>query len=429
MKIYIERRNKILRKLKDDGIIIIFGNRDKYKNNDVKYRFRQNSDFLYLAGLNEPNSIMVIKKLDVNSFETILFRKKKSYTEKIWENNHGSDKEIINTYEIDYTYDIKNFERYIAKYLIGKNTVYYISENKTYYKNYIKNILNKFDIKKKHIKNINHFVHGIRIIKDSFELDNIRKSSYISSESHLKVLSNIKPNIMEYQIESIFLKNCMDLGASEQAYNAIVAAGKNACTLHYSENNDIVKDNDLILIDAGCEYNGYASDITRTYPVNGRFNSEQKVIYEIVLHAQKEAIKYCQIGNSWKIVNEIIVNILSEGLQYFKIIKNNLSEIIEKQLYKTFYMHSPGHWLGLDVHDVGNYKKNREWCVFRENMYLTIEPGIYIREDNKTVEEKWKGIGIRIEDDILIKKTKNEILSELVPKDIKEIEYAIKQRF
>ena len=289
--------------------------------------------------------------------------------------------------------------------------------------------MNKFDIKKKHIKNINHFVHGIRIIKDSFELDNIRKSSYISSESHLKVLSNIKPNIMEYQIESIFLKNCMDLGASEQAYNAIVAAGKNACTLHYSENNDIVKDNDLILIDAGCEYNGYASDITRTYPVNGRFNSEQKVIYEIVLHAQKEAIKYCQIGNSWKIVNEIIVNILSEGLQYFKIIKNNLSEIIEKQLYKTFYMHSPGHWLGLDVHDVGNYKKNREWCVFRENMYLTIEPGIYIREDNKTVEEKWKGIGIRIEDDILIKKTKNEILSELVPKDIKEIEYAIKQRF
>ena len=427
MSMYTIRRKKLLEKIESESITIIFGSRDKYRNSDVKYNFRQNSNFLYLIGLNEPDAICIIEKGRENKYLTTIFSKESNHSNKIWEDNILGKDDIIDKYDADYALDIRNFEKILSNTLKNFKTVYFSSENKKYYEKYIKNQLKKEKLHLYDIININHLVHEQRLIKDASEISIIRKSSKISSIAHLEVLNKVKPGIMEYQLESVFLKSCMDMGAKEQAYNPIFASGANSCTLHYSKNNSILKKNELILIDAGCEYKNYASDITRTYPINGKFNAEQKVIYEIVLCAQKEAIKHCKIGKTWQDINLMVIKIISEGLNYFKVVKETSSSIIEKKIYKEFYMHSPGHWLGLDVHDVGEYKRNDEWIKFKSNMYLTIEPGIYIREDNSYVHNKWKNIGVRIEDDILIKEANdNEILSKLVPKDIKEIENVLK---
>ena len=427
MNVYIERRKKLVKNVKNNSLVIIFGSRDRYRNNDVKYRFRQNSNFLYLTGINEPNAICIIEKTKIGEPITSVFSKKKNKKETIWDDSIIGQEELIKSYSIDYAFSINHFEEKISSFAKDKDFLYYISENKKYYKKYLSNLLkNGSKNNNTTFLNINEVVNDQRLIKDGIEVSLMKESSRISSIAHLELLNKIKPGVMEYQLESVFLKSCMDLGAREQAYNPIFASGDNACVLHYSKNTNQLNNNDLILIDAGCEYKGYASDITRTYPIGGTFNNEQKIIYEIVLHAQKEAIKQCLVGKNWNDINAIIIKVISEGLSYFQIVKAHPEEIKERKLYKDFYMHSPGHWLGLDVHDSGNYKKNGSWCPFQKNMCLTIEPGIYINKKNNVVQEKWKGIGIRIEDDILITEKQCEILSMPVPKEIEEVEHAIK---
>jgi Xaa-Pro aminopeptidase len=270
--------------------------------------------------------------------------------------------------------------------------------------------------------NLDYLLHEMRLFKSPAEQQIMRKAATISSRAHRRAMKNCLPGIYEYQLQAEIEYEFTAAGASFPAYGTIVGGGNNGCILHYVENNSKLKDGDLVLIDAGCELQNYSADITRTFPVNGKFTPEQKMIYDIVLEAQIAAINGCLSGNQWDEPHNITVKIITQGLLDLGIIKGSLNELIEKKIYAEFYMHRAGHWLGMDVHDVGNYKINELWRTFQPGMVTTIEPGIYISPENKKVDERWRGIGIRIEDDVLITEGKPDVLSYEVPKTTSEIE-------
>jgi Xaa-Pro aminopeptidase len=250
----------------------------------------------------------------------------------------------------------------------------------------------------------------------------MRKAGQISAAAHVRAMKSCKPGMAEYQLEAEIQYEFGRNGARYPAYNSIVGAGNNGCILHYTENSDIIKDGDLILIDAGCEYEYYAGDITRTFPANGTFSKEQKALYELVLKAQLAAIKVIKPGNHWNESHDATVKVITKGLVELGLLKGSVNKLIETEAYRDFYMHRAGHWLGMDVHDVGDYKVGNEWRVLEEGMVMTVEPGIYVSPDNKKVAKKWRGIGIRIEDDVLVTKDGCDVLTKDVPKTVKDIE-------
>jgi Xaa-Pro aminopeptidase len=273
---------------------------------------------------------------------------------------------------------------------------------------------------------LDRIVDEMRLVKSPQELELMQIAANISAEAHTRAMQTVHPEMMEYALEAelnyIFGKNgCVP------SYNSIVGGGANACVLHYVENNKPLKDGDLVLIDAACEYEFYASDITRTFPVNGKFSAEQKALYEVVLAAQYAAIDAVRIGNSYREPHEIAVKILTEGLVNLGLLKGDVNELIETEAYRQFYMHGTGHWLGMDVHDVGSYKKGEDWRQYEEGMVITVEPGLYIAPDDETVDEKWRGIGIRIEDDVVATSKGPRVLTANVVKDIADIEHLMAQ--
>jgi Xaa-Pro aminopeptidase len=270
--------------------------------------------------------------------------------------------------------------------------------------------------------NLDHLLHDQRLFKCAGEVQIMRKAATISAAAHRQAMKVCKPGMYEYELEAELLHGFMKAGSRSVAYNSIVGSGDNACTLHYVENASQMKAGDLVLIDAGCELEHYASDITRTFPVSGTFSKEQRAIYELVLEAQAAAIEVIKPGNHWNEPHEISVKVITEGLVNLGLLKGDVNTLIAEEKYKQFYMHKIGHWLGMDVHDVGDYKIAGLWRVLEPGMIMTVEPGIYIAPDDDSVAKKWRGIGIRIEDDVLITKAGNEILSIDAPKNIDEIE-------
>jgi len=268
---------------------------------------------------------------------------------------------------------------------------------------------------------LDRIVDELRLHKSEDELALMQLASDISAEAHTRAMQTVKPGMMEYALEAelnyVFGKNgCVP------SYNSIVGGGENGCILHYVENNKELKDGDLVLIDAACEYQLYASDITRTFPVNGQFSPEQKALYNVVLDAQLAAIDAVRIGNSYKEPHHVVVRILVQGLLDLGIMQGNIDEIIAAESFRQFYMHGTGHWLGMDVHDVGAYKQDGEWRAYEEGMVVTVEPGLYIAPDDETVDEKWRGIGIRIEDDVAVTKAGPRVLTAAVVKSVEDIE-------
>tara|TARA_B100000470_G_C19763096_1_gene379330 strand:- start:551 stop:1357 length:807 start_codon:yes stop_codon:yes gene_type:complete len=262
----------------------------------------------------------------------------------------------------------------------------------------------------------------MRLIKNFEELDIMKEAAKITAEAHCDAMRAVKPGMFEYQLEAEYLHTFMKRGSRSPAYNSIVGGGNNACILHYNENKDQLKEGDLVLVDAGCEYQNYASDVTRTFPVGGKFTEEQTAIYEIVLNAHSKALDEIKPGKPWICAHEASIKAITEGLLELGILKGKLDKLIEEEAYSKFYMHRIGHWLGMDVHDVGNYKVDGNWRALEEGMVLTVEPGIYILDSIKEVDPKWLGIGIRIEDDVVVTKNGNEILTSGVPREIKHIE-------
>ena len=269
---------------------------------------------------------------------------------------------------------------------------------------------------------LDHLVNEMRLIKTAAELKLMRKAGEISARAHCRAMRISVPGIYEYQLQAEIEHEFMVSGASAPAYTSIVGGGKNGCVLHYIENRKRVNDGDLVLIDAGCEYNNYAADITRTFPVNGKFSAEQAAIYDIVLQAQSEAIAKIVPGAPYNVANDATVAVITQGLRDLGLLDGEVAELIETEAYREFYMHSSGHWLGMDVHDVGDYKIENQWRVYEPGMVVTVEPGIYISPDNTAVAEKWRGMAVRIEDDIAVTKTGHEDLTSGVPKTRGDIE-------
>jgi len=260
------------------------------------------------------------------------------------------------------------------------------------------------------------------LIKGEAEIELMAKAASISAHAHIAAMKQVQPGMYEYQLEGTIRNYCAQNGSRFDAYSSIVGSGENACVLHYTQNDQQIKDGDLILIDAGCELNHYASDITRTFPANGKFSTEQKALYELVLKSQLAAIEAVKPGNTFNDPHEVVLEILTQGLVDLGLLTGDVETLIKEEAYKPFYMHRTSHWLGMDVHDVGAYKQDGKWRQLEPGMVLTIEPGLYIAPDDESVDEKWRGIGIRIEDDVLVTKDGRQVLSHEVPKAVADIE-------
>jgi len=411
------RRLALISMMCSDSIAILSSAGKNYRTKDVENPYRQHSDFLYMAGLTEPNLICLFIKGN-NEWKSILFRDNTSEHEKIWEGDRLDNEQISEKYDFSEIYNASDCKDKISNYIKNKKVIYVEKGLNIVIDNLVLKELEKSkEDCQKEVAPLNLITQKLRLIKSNYEIKMIRGAAKVSIEAHKAAMKKSKPGIYEYELDAeikyVFNKNNMHF-----AYMSIVGSGNNACTLHYIKNDSVLKNKDLVLIDAAAENNGYASDITRTFPVNGKFTKEQSQIYDIVLNAQEKAINFIKPGVTWDEVHKITVYEISKGLKNLNLLSGTIEDIIKNEVYKTFFMHNTGHWLGLDVHDVGEYEN----ILFEPGMVITVEPGIYINLLNKNVSEKWRGIGIRIEDDVLVTENGNEVITEDLAKKRNEIE-------
>ena len=412
-----KRRLALVSKMRGNSVAILSSANKNFRTNDVENPFRQNSDFLYINGLNEPNLISLVFK-EKNKVCSVLFRNNTSEHEKIWEGDRLDNDEVKKKYDFSKIHSMSDYEDLISGYINNKEIIYIEQGLNCKLDNVILKKSSKIEKTSQiEIIPLSSITHKLRLIKSNYEIKMIRDAAKVSIEAHKNAMKKSKPGIYEYELDAeikyIFNKNNMHF-----AYMSIVGGGNNGCTLHYVKNNCLLKDKDLVLIDAAAENNGYASDITRTFPVNGKFTKEQSQIYDVVLEAQEQTIKFIKPGVTWDQVHQVTVDEISKGLIKLNLLKDSYEDVIKNELYKDFFMHRTGHWLGLDVHDVGEYEN----ILFEPGMVITVEPGIYINALDSKVEKKWRGIGIRIEDDVLITKNGNEVITIDLPKKRNEIE-------
>lgn len=398
------------------------------RNRDVDFPFRQDSDFYYLTGFNEADSLAVFIP-GREQGEYILFCREFDEKKALWEGAHAGLEGATEHYEADDSFPIDDMDEILPGMLENKSKVFYpmgrdtdldhqLLEWITHIRKQSRNGVNAPG----ELVSLEHILHEMRLFKSPAEIKLVRKAADVSCDAHVRAMQQCKAGLFEYQIESELVHEFMQQGLRYVAYPSIVAGGKNACVLHYVENKDKLKAGDLLLIDAGAECDHYAADITRTFPVSGVFSPAQKQLYQLVLDAQYAAIEQVQPGKPWNSAHDVSVEVLTKGLVKLGLLKGRVSKLIKDEAYKLFYMHRIGHWLGMDVHDVGDYKVDGEWRLLEPGMVLTIEPGLYIPENCESVDAKWRGIGIRIEDDVLVTKEGHEVLTRAAPKEIDEIE-------
>ncbi|EKD72256.1 MAG: hypothetical protein ACD_45C00724G0002 [uncultured bacterium] len=424
---YAKRRKALMKQLDSSSIVVLSGAKDIIRNGDAFHPFRQQSDFYYLTGFNEPSSIMALLPNNKDG-ETILFNLPRNPEEERWTGPRTGQHNACKHYLFDAAYSIGQFEEKLPELLTDRNKIYYPFGLDRQLERTLSYTTKKLHNKKQaSVKTPTMFIdilpmiHDLRVFKSATEIATIQHAIDITSLAHLRAMEAARPKINECELDAILTYEFKRQGAPYPAYSNIVAAGKNACTLHYTDNNRIISKNDLILIDAGAEYNNYAADITRTFPVNGRFSPEQRAIYNLVLNAQLAGIQAIKPHVRWNRIQTVIVSVITEGLKELGILKGKTSDLIDKKAYLPFYMHGSGHFLGLDVHDVGYYKTNDQWRMLEAGMVLTVEPGIYITNPS-AVHRRFHHIGVRIEDDIVVTQKGCEVLSQHLPKTADEIE-------
>ncbi|WP_436917109.1 Xaa-Pro aminopeptidase [Acinetobacter schindleri] len=425
-----ERRDILAGEMGLRSIAIIATSPVALRNRDADYKYRADSSFFYLTGFAEPEAVAVIETFDSEEegYTYSLFCRERDREMEIWNGYRAGVDGAVDDYEADEAYAIDLLDEEILEKLQNKDKLFYrVGHSAEFDARVAKWIAQASGESRRgksapaQIVQLDRIVDEMRLHKDANEIELMQIASDISAEAHIRAMQTVRPGMMEYALEAelnyVFGKNgCVP------SYNSIVGGGENACILHYVENDKELKDGDLVLIDAACEYQFYASDITRTFPVNGKFSPEQKALYNIVLDAQIAAINAVQIGNSYKEPHNVAVRILVQGLLDLGIMQGKIEEIIETESFRQFYMHGTGHWLGMDVHDVGAYKTNGEWRSYEEGMVVTAEPGLYIAPDDETVDPKWRGIGIRIEDDVVATQNGPLVLTAKVVKTVEDIE-------
>ena len=423
--IYKKRRDNLEKILPNNSVLLLPGADLQYRNADSAHAFRQESSFFYFSGFREPSSLIAIVKND-KGLSSIIFVPPKDKLKEIWDGYRAGPIGAVEDYMFDKAYDNNQIDSMMPDILHGSEQVLYSIGKKQGFDQKVIDWTTSASSKDRHSKSINitnasSMIGNVRLIKDDHEIDLIKKACEISADAHIEAMKAVKEGDNEQYIESLYIHEFSKRGGRYPAYTPIVAGGENACVLHYVENDNDLKKNELLLVDAGCEYKMYAADITRTFPVGGKFSEEQLKVYEIVLRAMNTAIESVKEGNSIMMPQEISEKVITEGLVEIGILDGDPDELHKEGAYKDFYMHKIGHWLGLDVHDVGDYMEGDDFMKFKPGMITTIEPGIYI-SNSMDVDNKWKGSGVRIEDDILVTKDGNENLTKKVPSDPHEIE-------
>lgn len=428
MTAFAERRKTLMKQIGRDGVVILPAAPEILRNGDAHYPYRQQSDFHYLTGFEEPEAVVVLLPKR-KAGEYVLFNRVRDRAREIWDGPRAGQEGAVDFFKADQSFPIHELTARLPELLSDRDTIHYTLGINPAFDSLLLNALN--DIRAKirggikaplSIVDISPTLHEMRLHKSTDERAMIQKAIDVSCDGHIAAMKACKPGMYEYELEALFLYECHRQGARFPAYTPIVGAGKNTCILHYVANNEQIADGDLVLIDAGAEFGNYAADITRTFPANGRFSKEQRAIYELVLKAQLAAIKSIKPGVQYQKPQEVIVNVITDGLLELGILQGKRDKLIQDKAYFPFYMHRSGHWLGLDVHDAGRYKVGDNWRKFEAGMMLTIEPGIYISADIKGVHKRWHNIGVRIEDDVMVTAKGCDVLSHAVPKTVDDIE-------
>ncbi|WP_457673692.1 Xaa-Pro aminopeptidase [Thiolapillus sp.] len=422
------RRRQLMRMMGKGSIAILPTAAVKQRNNDVHYSYRPDSDFYYLTGFPEPEAVAVLIP-GRKQGEYILFCRERDADKERWDGPIAGQEGAVEEHDADDSFPISDLDDILPRMLEQCERVFYAMGCNPELDQRMSNWVNQLRSKARsgvhppqEFIALDHYLHDMRLYKSRSEIALMRKAAKISAAGHKRIMRDCRPGMMEYQVEADFVHECTRRGARQQAYSPIVGGGNNATVLHYVDNDARLRDGDLVLVDAGCELEMYASDITRTFPVNGRFSPPQAQLYQLVLDAQLAAIRQVKPGNPYNAPHKAAVRTLTRGLVKLGLLKGNVNTLIRNEKYKKFFMHGTGHWLGMDVHDVGDYKIDGHWRQLEPGMVLTIEPGLYIPEGSRGVARKWQGIGIRIEDDILVTRDGHEILSADAPKTIEEIE-------
>jgi len=428
LKEYQQRRQDLINHMEPNSIAILASANPLLRNGDSEYRFRQSSDLHYLTGFDEAHAVLVLIP-GREKGECLLFCQEKDPLKELWNGRLlGPDAAILQL-GVDDAFPITDIDDILPGLIEGCERVYYAMGKDEQFDHRVMEWVKVVRLKVRsgvhspgEFMVLDHLLHEMRLIKSKAELDIMRESGQIAVRAHKRAMQVSKPGLFEYQVEAEFMHEFFRSGCRAPAYTSIVAGGANACILHYNENNMVLNNGDLLLIDAGCEYEYYASDITRTFPVNGRFSPEQKAIYELVLTAQLAAIEQVKPGNHWNDPHDTTVKVLTAGLVELGLLQGEVDKLIESGAYRDFYMHRAGHWLGMDVHDCGNYKIDGKWRQLEPGMVLTVEPGLYVAVNNEKVEPRWRGIGVRIEDDVAVTRSGYEVLTSGLPKTVAEIE-------
>jgi len=426
-KEFARRRKQLMRIVGNDGICIVPAAPERLRNNDSHYPYRQDSDFHYLTGFSEPEAVLALIPGREHG-EAILFCRERDPEREAWDGARAGQEGAVSEFGMDDAFPIADIDDILPGMLEGRSRVYYHFGRDADFDVQLIGWVNRVRARIKQgarapheFVALGHILHDLRLFKTRDELRVMRRAAQIATAAHLRAMRATRPGMNEHEIEAELLHEFRRRGAVP-SYEPIVGGGANGCVLHYRANNAPLKDGDLLLIDAGAEYDCYASDITRTFPVNGKFSPEQRALYDIVLASQKAAIEEVRPGKPFGAYHDAAVRTLTTGLIKLGLLKGSLDKNIREQTYRKFYMHKTGHWLGLDVHDVGDYRVDGEFRELEPGMVVTVEPGLYIAPDAKGVAAKWRGIGIRIEDDVVVTRGDPEVITTAVPNDPDAIE-------
>ncbi len=434
MNLFKARRDNVFKRMSDNSVAVLNAAPLLHRNSDTEFPFRQDSYFYYLSGFNETNALIVLSKKSGKNTYTLFCQDKDPSVEQ-WTGKRAGIDGACEIYGADVAFSISEADIKMPNLLANADGVYFLTSLDKKFDNTLFSWVDKLRKKVRQGLNAPHQFFDLRqildeerLIKSSAEIELMRKAATISSRAHQLAMEHCQVGMHEYVLEGVLLNEFCRQGARYPAYPCIVATGNNACTLHYTQNNMQIRDGDLVLIDAGAEYENYAADITRTFPANGKFSGAQCAIYELVLASQLAALNELKPGVTWDVMQNKILQVIVQGLIDLKILKGDLKTLIEEKAYLPFYMHNSGHWLGMDVHDVGEYKVQNQWRTLAPNMVFTVEPGLYISQNNTQVDEKWRGIGVRIEDDVVITQNGYDVLTKDIVKTVEDIEKLMQKR-
>ncbi len=430
---FAARRKRLVRQLQPNSLVIIPSAQEVVRSRDTHFPFRQCSDFLYLSGFDEPDAVLVMDTAEAGRMR--LFCRERDRAMEIWNGPRAGTEGAVRDYGAVEAFPIAELDRRLPALLANRDRVYYPLGADAAFEARLQGWLDQVRGQSRTgvqapavLEDIRKPLHELRLFKSPAEIRLMREAGRISALAHIAAMQAAKPGLREYHLEAAIQKVFLEHGSRFPAYGTIVGSGANACILHYVNNTAELRDGDVVLIDAGCELQGYASDITRSFPVNGRFTPAQRALYELCLKAQLAAIRSIRPGVHWNTPHEVTVKVITQGLVALGLLKGKVGELVKAGAYRDFYMHRAGHWLGLDVHDVGDYKTSGKWRPFEPGMVLTVEPGIYVSPAQRGVPKAFRGIGIRIEDDVVVTKAGCDILTGGVPKAVAGIEALMAQR-